>query len=177
MGQLLKAASDLELWQSVRPARPGGRIGWFTLRARLLEWNHVHDPGRTQKNAITNSLRNCQLFTGLPQPDLEKIAEVSVVKSLEKGDYLFHEGDVATGFYVIQRGAMNIHRATPPARSRSSTSFAAENRLPRRRWRRRPAIPPTRARWNPRRCCWCKRRGFWNCSSASRNLGCGCSAR
>jgi len=63
-----------------------------------------------KKTAITNSLRSCQLFTGLPQLDLEKIAEVSVVKSFEKNDYLFHEGDVATGFYVIQSGAVNIHR-------------------------------------------------------------------
>jgi CRP-like cAMP-binding protein len=63
-----------------------------------------------KKTAITNSLRSCQLFTGLPQLDLEKIAEVSVVKSFEKNDCLFHEGDVANGFYVIQRGAVNIHR-------------------------------------------------------------------
>jgi CRP/FNR family transcriptional regulator len=60
--------------------------------------------------AIVNTLRSCQLFTGLPQPDLENIAAVSIVKSLEKGDYLFHEGDPAHGFYVVQRGAVNVHR-------------------------------------------------------------------
>ena len=80
--------------------------------------------------AITNTLRSCQLFTGLPQPDLENIAAVTVVKSLEKGEYLFHEGDPASGFYVIQRGAVNIHRVTAAGKEqvihvfRTGDSFA-----------------------------------------------------
>jgi CRP/FNR family transcriptional regulator len=65
-----------------------------------------------KKIAISNSLRSCQLFTGLPPSDLEKIADVSLVKALEKGDYLFHEGDPARGFYVVQRGAVNVHRVS-----------------------------------------------------------------
>jgi len=60
--------------------------------------------------AITNTLRSCQLFTGLSTSDLENIAAVTVIKSIEKGDYLFHEGDPAHGFYVVQRGAVNVHR-------------------------------------------------------------------
>ena len=60
--------------------------------------------------AITNTLRSCQLFTGLSTPDLENIAAVTVIKSIDKGDYLFHEGDPAHGFYVVQRGAVNVHR-------------------------------------------------------------------
>jgi CRP/FNR family transcriptional regulator, dissimilatory nitrate respiration regulator len=59
---------------------------------------------------VVNTLRSCQLFTGLPQADLENIADVTVVKPLEKGDYLFHEGDRAHGFYVVQRGSVNVHR-------------------------------------------------------------------
>src|ERR1035441_11085203 len=65
-----------------------------------------------KNTVIVNSMRSCQLFTGLPLPDLENIAEVTVVKSLEKDDYLFHEGDPAHGFYVVQRGAVNVHRVT-----------------------------------------------------------------
>jgi CRP-like cAMP-binding protein len=75
--------------------------------------------------AIINSLRNCQLFAGLPQPDLKKIADVSVVKSLEKGDYLFREGDVATGFYVVQRGAVNIHRVNAAGKEQVIHVFRA----------------------------------------------------
>jgi CRP/FNR family transcriptional regulator len=62
--------------------------------------------------AIVNTLRSCQLFTGLPQQDLENVATVTVVKPLSKGDYLFHEGDTAAGFYIVQRGSVNVHRVT-----------------------------------------------------------------
>jgi CRP/FNR family transcriptional regulator len=75
--------------------------------------------------AIVNSLRSCQLFAGLPQPDLEKIADVSVVKALEKGDYLFHEGDPAPGFYVMQRGAVNVHRVNAAGKEQIIHVFRA----------------------------------------------------
>ena len=86
--------------------------------------------GDLQTFAVTNTLRSCQLFTGLPQSDLANIAAVSVVKSLEKGEYLFHEGDPASGFYVIQRGAINVHRVTAAGKEqvihvfRTGDSFA-----------------------------------------------------
>jgi CRP/FNR family transcriptional regulator len=63
--------------------------------------------------AVANTLRGCRLFSGLPPADLETIAAITVLRSLEKGDYLFHEGDPSSGFYVVQRGAINIHRVNP----------------------------------------------------------------
>lgn len=83
-----------------------------------------------KRNVIVNTLRSCQLFTGLPPADLEKIAEITVAKSLEKDEYLFHEGDPAHGFYVVQRGAVNIHRVTATGKEqiihvfRTGDSFA-----------------------------------------------------
>src|SRR5512142_2880598 len=83
-----------------------------------------------RKIAVVNSLRSCQLFAGLAQADLENIADVVVVKSLEKGEYLFHEGDPATGFYVVQRGAVNVHRVNAAGKEqiihifRTGDSFA-----------------------------------------------------
>src|SRR5579871_4538636 len=83
------------------------------------------------KRTVTiNALRSCQLFTGLPLDDLQKIAEVTVGKTLEKGEYLFHEGDPAAGFYVVQRGAVNVHRVTATGKEqvihvfRTGDSFA-----------------------------------------------------
>src|SRR5512143_1135547 len=79
---------------------------------------------------IVNTLRGCQLFTGLPQSDLENIAAACVIKSLTKGDYLFHEGDPARGFYVIQHGSINVHRVTAAGKEqiihvfRTGESFA-----------------------------------------------------
>ena len=65
-----------------------------------------------KKIGIVNTLRSCQLFTGLPLPDLENIAAVTVLKSLGKGEYLFREGGPAHGFYIVQRGAINVHRVS-----------------------------------------------------------------
>jgi CRP/FNR family transcriptional regulator, dissimilatory nitrate respiration regulator len=60
--------------------------------------------------AIVNTLRGCQLFAGLGAGDLNALAEITVVKSLDKGGYLFREGAPAQGFYITQKGAVNVHR-------------------------------------------------------------------
>ena len=80
--------------------------------------------------AIVNTLRSCQLFTGLPATDLENIAAIISVKALDKDAYLFHEGDAAQGFYIVQRGAVNVHRVSAAGREqvihvfRTGDSFA-----------------------------------------------------
>jgi len=87
-------------------------------------------PSELKNIGIINTLRGCQLFTGLPLPDLHNIAAAAVIKSLDKGDYLFHEGDRAVGFYVIQRGSINVHRVTAAGKEqiihvfRTGDSFA-----------------------------------------------------
>ncbi len=78
-----------------------------------------------QKIGVINTLRSCQLFTGLPLQDLEHIAAVTVVKSLEKGEYLFREGDTAVGFYVIQRGSVNVHRVNAAGKEQIIHIFRA----------------------------------------------------
>jgi len=60
--------------------------------------------------AIANTLRSYQLFAGLAPADVRGIAEITLVKSLDRGDYLFREGDASHGFYIVQRGAVNVHR-------------------------------------------------------------------
>jgi CRP/FNR family transcriptional regulator len=80
--------------------------------------------------AAVKTLRSCRLFAGLPLPDLENISEVAVAKTLDKGDYLFREGDPANGFYVVQHGAVNVHRVNAVGREqiihvfRTGESFA-----------------------------------------------------
>lgn len=62
--------------------------------------------------AIAGTLRSCQLFTGLPAADLETIAAFAVLRNVEKDAYLFREGDPSEGFYVVQKGALNVHRVS-----------------------------------------------------------------
>jgi CRP/FNR family transcriptional regulator, dissimilatory nitrate respiration regulator len=74
---------------------------------------------------IVNSLHGCQLFLGLPPTDLEKIAAVTLVKILDKDQYLFHTGDPARGFYVMQRGAVNVHRVNAAGKEQIIHIFRA----------------------------------------------------
>jgi CRP/FNR family transcriptional regulator, dissimilatory nitrate respiration regulator len=65
-----------------------------------------------RKIVFANTLRGCQLFTGLPADDLELISSFVIPKEIKKGQYLFREGATSEGFYVVQRGAVNVHRVS-----------------------------------------------------------------
>ncbi|MBE7500986.1 MAG: Crp/Fnr family transcriptional regulator [Verrucomicrobiales bacterium] len=60
--------------------------------------------------AVVSALQACQLFSGLASADLRNVAAITVLKPLRKGDYLFREGEPSRGFYVVQQGAINVHR-------------------------------------------------------------------
>ena len=60
--------------------------------------------------ALQNTLRSCRLFAGLTGSDLDTICQLTVSKALERGEYLFQEGGPSVGFYIVQSGAINVHR-------------------------------------------------------------------
>jgi len=62
--------------------------------------------------ALRSTLKQCPLFLGLDDASLADVAETCVVRGLQKGEYLFREGDPALGFFVVQSGAINVHRVT-----------------------------------------------------------------
>src|SRR5215475_4119042 len=68
------------------------------------------EPSQFRQAITENTLRGCQLFIGLPAADIVTIASFTIPKNLDKGQYLFREGDRSEGFYVVQRGAINVHR-------------------------------------------------------------------
>ena len=70
------------------------------------------EPSQFRQAITENTLRSCQLFIGLPAADIAAIAAFTIPKHLGKGDYLFREGDRSEGFYVVQRGAVNVHRVS-----------------------------------------------------------------
>jgi CRP/FNR family transcriptional regulator len=74
---------------------------------------------------ITNALRNCQLFAGISIPELDAIANITAVKSVPKGSYLFHEGDPSLGFYIVQTGAINVHRVSATGKEQVIHVFRA----------------------------------------------------
>lgn len=75
--------------------------------------------------AIAATLRSAQIFSGLPPGDLETIAAFSVVRAVGKGAYLFREGDAAEGFYVGQKGSINVHRVSATGKEQVIYVFRA----------------------------------------------------
>jgi CRP/FNR family transcriptional regulator len=59
---------------------------------------------------IARILRRCPFLGELPDADLTAIASMSAVKTLERGEYVFHEGGLVQGFYFVKRGAIKVHR-------------------------------------------------------------------
>lgn len=72
----------------------------------------VTPPADIRNIVAASTLRACQLFAGVPADDLKLIASFSIPKRLAKGGYLFHEGAPSEGFYVVQCGAINVHRVS-----------------------------------------------------------------
>jgi CRP/FNR family transcriptional regulator len=60
--------------------------------------------------SLVYSLEGCRLFAGLSHQELREIAAFTVIKTLAKGDYLFHEGDESYGPFIVQKGTISIHR-------------------------------------------------------------------
>jgi CRP/FNR family transcriptional regulator len=65
-----------------------------------------------RQELIAGTLRRCHLFAGPPFADLDSIASITVIKSLAKGEYLFHQGRPLQGFYIVRKGAIKLHRVS-----------------------------------------------------------------
>jgi CRP-like cAMP-binding protein len=79
--------------------------------------------------AIAATLRSCQLFAGLPAGELETIASFTTLRSIPKDAYLFREGDPSEGFYVVQKGAINVHRVSAAGKEQIIYVFRAGESL------------------------------------------------
>lgn len=66
--------------------------------------------------AISATLRQSRLFSALSTEDLAAVAEGSTLRTLQKGESLFREGEKSEGFYVMQTGSVSIFRLTPDGR-------------------------------------------------------------
>lgn len=82
-------------------------------------------PGIPRIEGLVLALRATQLFAGLPASDLENIALLVSVRSLACDEYLFHEGDRSTGFYVVRKGAISVHRVSPSGKEQVIHVFRA----------------------------------------------------
>jgi len=65
---------------------------------------------RSKRTTVAQTLVRCSLFADTSPEDLGAVVELSEVKALAHGEYLFREGGLVRGFYVVRRGAVKVHR-------------------------------------------------------------------
>lgn len=80
-------------------------------------------PNAHQHTAISAALRQCRMFASLSTEDLAAVADGCAIRSLQKGETLFRQGEDSEGFYVMQSGAVSVFSLTPDGRERIISIF------------------------------------------------------
>lgn len=65
---------------------------------------------------MVQTMRKTPMFQDLDARILEDFVKGCHLQKLAKGNYLFHEGEPADGFFVVHSGAVNVHRVTEDGR-------------------------------------------------------------
>ncbi len=91
----------------------------------------MSDPLTQLKDAmIVRGLQACRLFTGLGTEDLGDVAGITSIRRLDREEYIFREGQRASAFFVVQQGAVSVHRVNAAGKEqvlhvfRTGESFA-----------------------------------------------------
>ena len=65
---------------------------------------------------MADYLQEVPLFSALGKEDLARLASTTSTRRLGKGDALFHEGDEASGFYLLTEGRIKVFKITADGR-------------------------------------------------------------
>jgi CRP/FNR family transcriptional regulator, dissimilatory nitrate respiration regulator len=80
---------------------------WYHFRAQYAIFK--------KENLLDTSsfLAAVPLFDGLPDEQLRRLAGITLLKTVKRGEIIFTEGQEATGFYVAVRGRVKISKLAP----------------------------------------------------------------
>jgi CRP/FNR family transcriptional regulator len=67
---------------------------------------------------LIEQLKKPLLFSGLNDSDLTELAAITVRRAFKKGETLFSEGELATGFYLLLSGSIKLCRMSPDGREK-----------------------------------------------------------
>ena len=70
----------------------------------------MNDKEFLKREYIAQNLKKVPFFSGLNPKELEIISSISTIKKAKKGEVIFMEGDIYTGFYCIVAGTVKIYR-------------------------------------------------------------------
>ena len=75
--------------------------------------------------ALIATLRKSRMFAELSSAEIDAVADGCSLRTLQKGEMLFREGERGEGFYVVQTGAISVYRLTPDGREQIICVFRA----------------------------------------------------
>lgn len=67
---------------------------------------------------VREALKNCHLFNGLTDNELDLLADIGKKRESSRGELLFSEGEDATGFYVVLSGKAKVYKLSPDGKER-----------------------------------------------------------
>ena len=67
------------------------------------------------------------LFGGLPKSQLVELATIAIVRSYNKEESLFQQGDAGTGFYIVQSGRIKVFKLAKDGREQILHVFGEAN--------------------------------------------------
>ncbi len=83
------------------------------------------DNSELKDAGIIQGLKSSQLFLGLSNDDLRKVASFVTPRSLEVDEYLFREREPSRGFYIVRSGAICVHRVNAAGKEQVIRVFRA----------------------------------------------------
>ncbi len=63
--------------------------------------------------STTEILKSCYLCKELDEQELNALAEIVLIRTVDKGEVLFFQGDPASGFYTLLSGLIRIYKSSP----------------------------------------------------------------
>lgn len=66
-----------------------------------------------------------QLWRGLPQEQVEAIAEIAIAESYAKGEVIFQEGEEGRGFFVVKSGRVKVFKLSVEGKEQILHFFGA----------------------------------------------------
>lgn len=63
-----------------------------------------------KSSALREFIANIQLWRGLPEDQLDALAQIAIAKTYRKGEVIFAEGDEGRGFFVVKLGRVKVYK-------------------------------------------------------------------
>jgi CRP/FNR family transcriptional regulator len=63
-----------------------------------------------KSSALREFIANIQLWRGLPEDQLDALAQIAIAKTYRKGEVIFEEGDEGRGFFVVKFGRVKVYK-------------------------------------------------------------------